>query len=169
MKFSITLLLASAAMLPAQENPLSTEAKQAFNTIKNNLIKMAEKMPEDAYAFKPVPEICALARRGFEPVLASQSLRPPVCLVHPFHDPTLPVRVAEGKGDVGPVLIAAAQVLHQKARQAAEAHDDLAARRASQRAQLVLSWHTAVAIHNANAQLAVEAVIVQLAEQDRAS
>ncbi len=85
------------------------------------------------------------------------------------HDPTLPVRVAEGKGDVGPVLIAAAQVLHQKARQAAEAHDDLAARRASQRAQLVLSWHTAVAIHNANAQLAVEAVIVQLAEQDRAS
>ena len=57
MKFSIALMLASAAMLPAQENPLSTEAKQAFNTIKNNLIKMAEKMPEDAYSFKPVPEI----------------------------------------------------------------------------------------------------------------
>lgn len=85
------------------------------------------------------------------------------------HDPTLPVRVAEGKGDVGPVLIAAAQVLHRRAREAADAHDDLAARRASQRAQLVLSWHTAVAIHNANAQLAVEAVIVQLAERDRAS
>jgi DinB superfamily len=57
MKIGITLLLASAAMLPAQENPLSTETKQAFNAIKNNLIKMAEKMPEDAYGFKPVPEI----------------------------------------------------------------------------------------------------------------
>jgi DNA polymerase III delta' subunit len=85
------------------------------------------------------------------------------------HDPTLPVRVAEAKGDVGPVLIAAAQVLHLEARAAAAAHDDLAARRASLRAQLVLSWHTGVAIHNANAQLAIEAVIIQLAEQDRAS
>ena len=57
MKIGITFLLASAAMLPAQENPLSTETKQAFNAIKNNLIKMAEKMPEDAYAFKPTPDI----------------------------------------------------------------------------------------------------------------
>ena len=57
MKNSITLLFAAATLLPAQENPLSTEAKQAFNTIKNNLIKMAEKMPADAYAFKPTPEI----------------------------------------------------------------------------------------------------------------
>jgi DNA polymerase III delta' subunit len=85
------------------------------------------------------------------------------------HDPTLPVRVAEGKGDVGPVLIAAAQVLHGAARAAAERNDGLAARRAALRAQTVLSWHTAVAIHNANAQLAVEAVIAQLAEQDLAS
>ena len=57
MKFSITLLLASTALAPAQENPLSTENKQAFNAVKNNLIKMAEKMPAEAYAFQPVPEI----------------------------------------------------------------------------------------------------------------
>lgn len=84
-------------------------------------------------------------------------------------DPTLPVRVAEGKGDCGPVLIAAAQALHATAREAAAQGDDLAAARAAKRAQTVLSWHTAVAIHNANAQLAIEAVIAQLADQDRAS
>ena len=83
------------------------------------------------------------------------------------HDPTLPVRVAEGKGDVGPVLIAAAQHLHALARDAAARDDVAAATRAGRRAQTVMSWHTAVAIHNANAQLAVEAVIAQLAAQDR--
>ncbi|MEO6772140.1 MAG: hypothetical protein ABI467_03850 [Kofleriaceae bacterium] len=85
------------------------------------------------------------------------------------HDPTLPVRVAEGKGDAGPVLIAAAQVLHGVAREAAERADMATARRAAERAHMVLSWHTAVTIHNANAQLAIEAVIVQLAEQGRLS
>ena len=83
------------------------------------------------------------------------------------HDPTLPVRVAEGKGDVGPVLIAAAQCLHVIAREAAARDDHDAAASASRRAQTLLSWHTAVAIHNANPQLAVEAVIAQLAAQDR--
>ncbi len=78
------------------------------------------------------------------------------------HEPTLPNRVAEGKGDAAPVLIAAAQVLHARA-QAAAARSDLdGARVASARAQAVLSWHTAVAIHNANPQLAIEALIVQL-------
>jgi hypothetical protein len=85
------------------------------------------------------------------------------------HDPTLPVRVAEGKGDAGPVLIAAAQVLHGVARDAAARADAMTARRAAERAQMVLSWHTAVTIHNANAQLAIEAVIAQLAEQGRLS
>jgi DNA polymerase-3 subunit delta' len=85
------------------------------------------------------------------------------------HDPTLPVRVAEGKGDAGPVLIAAAQVLHGVARDAAAREDAAMARKAAERAQMVLSWHTAVTIHNANAQLAIEAVIAQLAEQGRLS
>jgi DNA polymerase-3 subunit delta' len=78
------------------------------------------------------------------------------------HDPTLPVRVAEGKGDAGPVLVAAAQALHTIARDAAAAGDVAAMQRASRRAQIVLGWHTGVTIHNANAQLAIEAVIAQL-------
>ena len=84
------------------------------------------------------------------------------------HDPTLPNRVAEGKGDAAPVLVAAALELHRRAHEAAAASDLAAAGRAARRAQTVLSWHTAVAIHNANAQLAIEALIAQLAQQDRA-
>ncbi len=79
------------------------------------------------------------------------------------HDATLPNRIAEAKGDTGPVLIAAAQVLHTRANAAAARDDLAAAKRASARAQAIIAWHTAVAIHNANPQLVVEAVIAQLA------
>ena len=85
------------------------------------------------------------------------------------HDPSLPVRVAEGKGDAAPVLVAAALRLHASAHDAAARADMFAAKRAARRAQTVLSWHTAVAIHNANPQLAIEALIAQLAQQDRVS
>lgn len=78
------------------------------------------------------------------------------------HDPALPVRVAEGKGDAALVIIAAAQRLHERARRAAEQHDLERARRAAARSHQILAWHTAVAIHNANPQLAIEALIAQL-------
>jgi DinB family protein len=44
-------------------NPLSTELMQSYTIIKTNLLKMAEKMPEDGYSFKPTPEVEAFARR----------------------------------------------------------------------------------------------------------
>ena len=77
-------------------------------------------------------------------------------------DPMLPVRVAEGKGDAPLVLIAAASRLHARAYDAAARNDLDAARRAGRRAQAVLSWHTALAIHNANPQLAIEALVAEL-------
>lgn len=80
------------------------------------------------------------------------------------HDPTLPVRIAEGKGDAPPVLVAAAQVLHERARTAATRAEPEVARHAAARAHTILSWHTAVAIHNANPQLAIEALIAQLGQ-----
>lgn len=52
---SIAALTLAASALA--QNPLPAEAKQAYNGIKNNLIKMAEKMPEEHYSFKPVAEI----------------------------------------------------------------------------------------------------------------
>jgi len=78
------------------------------------------------------------------------------------HDPSLPSRIAEAKGDAAPVLVAAAQVLHGRIHAAAAAQDVAAARRASARAQTILSWHIAVSIHNANPVLAMDALIAQL-------
>jgi hypothetical protein len=49
--------LALAGLLSAQSNPLISEAKQSYTGVKNNLIRMAEKVPEDLYSFKPVAEI----------------------------------------------------------------------------------------------------------------
>jgi len=79
-------------------------------------------------------------------------------------DLSLPVRVAEAKGDAGPVLVAAAQRLHARAHEAATRGDVVEARRASKRAQAVASWHIAVTVHNANPQLAIDALMVQLGE-----
>jgi len=83
-------------------------------------------------------------------------------LAKDFHEPSLPVRIAEAKGETGPVLIAAAQTLHAHAQSAARRDEIDVARRAAARAHAIVSWHTAVAIHNANPQLAIEALIVQL-------
>ena len=81
-------------------------------------------------------------------------------------DPTLPGRVAEGKGDAAPVLVAAALELHARAHQAAAAGDVAGARRAAKKAETILSWHTAITIHNASPALAIEAVIAQLAAEE---
>lgn len=51
------LMLTLAATLAQTANPLSAEAKQAYGAIKTNMIKMAEKMPEELYSYQPVPEI----------------------------------------------------------------------------------------------------------------
>jgi len=83
-------------------------------------------------------------------------------LANDRHEPSLPVRIAEAKGEAGPVLIAAAQVLHARAQGAAARDEIEVARRAAARAHAIVAWHTAVAIHNANPQLAIEALIVQL-------
>jgi hypothetical protein len=48
--------LAGAFTLHAQ-NPLSTELKQMYTGVKNNLTRMADKMPEEHYSFKATPEI----------------------------------------------------------------------------------------------------------------
>ncbi|HEV8146467.1 MAG TPA: DinB family protein [Bryobacteraceae bacterium] len=50
-------LLACAVALPAQDNPLSTETKGFYNSVKNNIIKAAEKMPAEQYAFKATPDV----------------------------------------------------------------------------------------------------------------
>ncbi|MEO7649478.1 MAG: DinB family protein, partial [Bryobacteraceae bacterium] len=57
-RFSTLLLTAALAGGGAmQAQSLSAEAKQAYNAIKGNLTKMADKVPEDQYGFKPTPDI----------------------------------------------------------------------------------------------------------------
>ncbi len=44
------------------DNPLSGELRQAYNSVKNNLVKSAEQMPEENYSFKPTPGIRSFAQ-----------------------------------------------------------------------------------------------------------
>jgi uncharacterized damage-inducible protein DinB len=54
----VFVLLAEASALVAEDaNPLSAEARQAYAEVKNNILKSAEKMPEESYGFKPAPRV----------------------------------------------------------------------------------------------------------------
>ncbi len=57
-------MLSGACSLQAQEaNPLSAEVKWMYGVIKNNLLKLAEKMPAENYSFRPTPDVETFARR----------------------------------------------------------------------------------------------------------
>jgi hypothetical protein len=57
------MILAGAGLLTAQTNPVIGEQRKAYDALKQNLIKAAEKMPEDAYSFKPTPEMQSFGER----------------------------------------------------------------------------------------------------------
>ena len=52
---SLAGMAVCAGILSAQQNPI-TENKQAYEAIKNNILKSAEKMPEDGYSFQATKE-----------------------------------------------------------------------------------------------------------------
>ena len=55
---AIAAALAAACALYAQStNPLSTEARQVYTSVKNNILRSAEKMPEENFGFKPAPRV----------------------------------------------------------------------------------------------------------------
>ncbi len=45
-----------------QGNPYGTEVQAGYSRLKDNIIKAAEKMPEDGYSFKPTPDIRPFGR-----------------------------------------------------------------------------------------------------------
>lgn len=60
--FFVALL--SCSTLPAQApNTLVSEAKFPWTVVRDNLLKMAEKMPAENYSFKPTPEIESFGQR----------------------------------------------------------------------------------------------------------
>jgi uncharacterized damage-inducible protein DinB len=56
----VALFVPTSAL--AQSNPFTDAAKAQFAQIKNNVIRTAEKVPEDLYAFKPTPEVRSLGQ-----------------------------------------------------------------------------------------------------------
>src|SRR3954451_11841326 len=59
---ALTILCAAAAFAQGPAgNPSIAEFKQNYTNVKNNLIRMAEKMPAEDYEYKPVKEIRSFA------------------------------------------------------------------------------------------------------------
>ena len=53
----LTLPLAGQTQPTAPANPLTADARDAWGFVKTNVLRAAEKMPEENYPFKPVPEV----------------------------------------------------------------------------------------------------------------
>jgi len=53
----IAVSLFAAATLAAQTNPIVTTSKTFYAQIKDNVLRTAEKVPEDVYSFRPTPEV----------------------------------------------------------------------------------------------------------------
>jgi hypothetical protein len=65
---SAAILLAAAlsatpGLFAQSLESLITESHNAYNSVKNNLLKAADKMPEDAYSFRPTPELQTFGQR----------------------------------------------------------------------------------------------------------
>ena len=54
---TLLLALTSIAALHAQDNPFSDDALQAYGIIKGSLLKAADRMPAEDYAFRSTPKV----------------------------------------------------------------------------------------------------------------
>ena len=60
----LVVLLACTGALHAQSaNPISANLKQSWSNIRDLLAKMADKMPDENYRFKPTPEVQDFGQR----------------------------------------------------------------------------------------------------------
>ena len=58
----VVALAQAPAQAPAQPSGPAAEALAAYNRLKPNILKAAEKMPAENYSYKPTPDIRAFAR-----------------------------------------------------------------------------------------------------------
>jgi uncharacterized damage-inducible protein DinB len=57
-KLAIVLsLCATCSLAQSSDNPISAAVKAQYTNAKTNLLKAAEKMPEESYAFRPVDDV----------------------------------------------------------------------------------------------------------------
>ena len=57
------ILFCCTVLMGQSANSLVTEAKFPWTIVSTNLLKMAEKMPDENYSFKPMPEMESFAQR----------------------------------------------------------------------------------------------------------
>lgn len=60
-RYLIAAMWCAAAGLQAQSNPFTDDAREHYAFIKPSLIRAAEKMPEENYSFRTVPEVRTFA------------------------------------------------------------------------------------------------------------
>src|SRR6266404_2329827 len=54
----MTLTLAALLILaPQAPNPLGADLKQAYQNMRSNILRSAERMPEENYSFRPAPRV----------------------------------------------------------------------------------------------------------------
>jgi hypothetical protein len=53
----LLLALAAAVCVQAQDNPFSADARQTYALVKSSLLKAADKMPAEDYAFRTTPQV----------------------------------------------------------------------------------------------------------------
>ncbi len=54
---ALTIAIGGCGALWAQSNPLSTDVKRDYQSVRDYFIRAAEKMPEADYGFKPSPDV----------------------------------------------------------------------------------------------------------------
>lgn len=54
---TVSAVFALASMGAWAQNPLTKDTKQLYSAVKRNIVRSAEKMPEENYSFKPTPEV----------------------------------------------------------------------------------------------------------------
>jgi hypothetical protein len=62
-RFFFLALLGCRVLLAQSPNALVLEAKFPWTVVRDNLLKMAEKMPAENYSFRPTPEIESFGQR----------------------------------------------------------------------------------------------------------
>jgi uncharacterized damage-inducible protein DinB len=65
---------AAPAPAAAPANPLTADAREAWSFVKTIVLRAAEKMPEENYSFKPVPEVRSFAQLVSHIAFAQNSL-----------------------------------------------------------------------------------------------
>jgi uncharacterized damage-inducible protein DinB len=57
MKLAPMFFILAAALYAQDANPLSSDVKRTYAEVKDNILRSAEKMPEENYNFRPAPRV----------------------------------------------------------------------------------------------------------------